>query len=124
MEKDKKDLRAAETAQVLVALFLIASLFLHGNIRILKVALVIALLSLITRAPFRPLSRFWFYLAEALGAVMTKILLSIIYFAILTPISVLYRLTHKNALTLRRTEGSLFKDRNESFSKKDFIHPY
>ena len=50
---------------------------------------------------YRPVAVFWLGFSDLLGAVMSKILLSIVYFAVVTPIGILRRLAGKDSLKLR-----------------------
>jgi hypothetical protein len=61
----------------------------------------------------------WLKFAELIGGVMSKIILSVVYFVFLVPIALLYRLTKKNPLFLKRQEGSYYISRNKQYSPKD-----
>ncbi len=62
----------------------------------------------------------WFKLAEILGAINGRILLSIIFFIFLTPIAFFARMGRKNPLSLK-SEGnsSAFTERNHLYTPKD-----
>ena len=62
----------------------------------------------------------WFKIAEILGAINGRILLSIIFFVILFPIAVLSRMGRKNPLSLRsENKDSAFSERNHRYTAKD-----
>ncbi|KER09344.1 MAG: hypothetical protein HY22_12290 [[Candidatus Thermochlorobacteriaceae] bacterium GBChlB] len=62
----------------------------------------------------------WFKLAEVLGWINSRVLLSAIYFLVLFPIALLHRIQAKDALTLRRTTAqTLFRTRQHRFQKSD-----
>lgn len=62
----------------------------------------------------------WYKIAEVLGAINGRILLSIIFFIFLTPIALLSRLFIKAPLSLKKEEGkSAFTDRNHRYTAKD-----
>ena len=62
----------------------------------------------------------WFKLAEILGAINGRILLSLVFFLILFPIAVLSRLGRKNPLSLRSEhKDSAFTERNHLYTPKD-----
>jgi hypothetical protein len=62
-----------------------------------------------------PLNKAWFYLGLALGKVMNPIVLGIIFFGILTPVSILLRLFGRDALQLkRRPSTSYWMDRTSA----------
>lgn len=68
----------------------------------------------------------WLFVGEKIGWVNSRIILSIIFFLMLTPLAFLYRLTKKNHLQLKKIEngGSYFIERNKSFVKEDFERPF
>ena len=63
----------------------------------------------------------WYKLAEGLGYVSSRVLLSFIFFIFLTPLALMYRLTRKkDVLQLqRKSGGSYFTERNHLYVKKD-----
>ena len=75
-------------------------------------------------------ARLWFGLSHVLGSVMSRVLLSLIYFLILMPVALLRRIMGKDALRLRQYKGgkeaagSAFVARDHSFTKEDLTHPY
>jgi flagellar biosynthesis protein FlhB len=63
----------------------------------------------------------WLKLSGLLSKIIPNILLAIIFFFILTPIAILYRIFgNKNPLNLKNTEISLFKEYNKSFERESF----
>ncbi|MCS7013324.1 MAG: SxtJ family membrane protein [Chloroherpetonaceae bacterium] len=63
----------------------------------------------------------WFKLSEALGYLSQRILLSTLFFLLLTPLALLRRLQHKNPLFLHAPPpNSMFKARLHRFSRIDF----
>lgn len=62
----------------------------------------------------------WFKIAEALGFVMSKVILTVLFFGFLTVVAFLYRMFNKDLLQLKRKrEGSYWLDRNHRYTKKD-----
>jgi hypothetical protein len=62
----------------------------------------------------------WLKLAQGLGWINSRILLSIIYFVFLLPVAWISRLFTNDPLTLRKRKTStLFVDRNHLYTKKD-----
>lgn len=59
-------------------------------------------------------------LAEAMGFVMSKIILSVLFFLVLVPVALLARLKRKDPLMLKkRTKGSYFIERNHTYTPDD-----
>jgi len=61
----------------------------------------------------------WFKLAELLGWINSRILLSIVYFIFLVPVAMLFKLFNKNPLALKNTNSSLYTERNHTYISKD-----
>lgn len=61
----------------------------------------------------------WFKLAQGLGWLNSRILLSIIFFVFLFPISLISRLFSKDSLQLKGDGDSTFTERNHQYEKKD-----
>ncbi len=61
----------------------------------------------------------WFGLAELLGAVMSRLLLSLVFFALVTPVGLWRRLRGKDSLRLRPPEKSNWIERTHTFSAAD-----
>lgn len=67
----------------------------------------------------------WYKLAELLGKVVPKILLTAIFYLILFPISMLYRLFNKDSMKLKPAErGTVWIERNQIYKKKDISNPW
>jgi hypothetical protein len=59
-----------------------------------------------------PLNKAWFYLGKWLGKITSPIVMGIVFFAIVTPVSVLTRLFGRDELRLkRRATNSYWTDR-------------
>jgi hypothetical protein len=73
------------------------------------------LLSLTNPRVLAPLNKAWFYLGKALGKIVSPIAMGIIFFGILTPVSVVTRLFGRDELRLkRRTIVSYWLDRTSA----------
>lgn len=67
----------------------------------------------------------WFKIAELLGAVVPKVLLTIVFYGLLFPIALMRRwLTKKDPLMIRRKYSTSFRQVNKKFSKEDLINPW
>jgi len=86
--------------------FLIISLWplLDGNnLRIwsLLISLIFLILGLLNSKVLNPLKRIWIKFGEILGKVIAPIVLFVIYFAVLTPISFLTKIFGKDLLRIK-----------------------
>ena len=66
----------------------------------------------------------WMGLAEILGWIVPKLVLSIVWYIILTPLACIYRLTGHDDLQLRKNKSSQFSDCPKVFSPMDFEKPW
>lgn len=66
----------------------------------------------------------WSRLSLLLGEVSGKVLLTVVYFFILAPISWLARRRGKLHLKMRAGGDSYFTERNHTYDKKDLLHPW
>ena len=76
---------------------------------------------------FKPFARLWFALSVALGTVVSKIILSLLFFLLVLPIGLLRRLLGKDAMKIkswRKGTESVFRVRNHRFTAEDLDNPY
>lgn len=87
---------------------------------ILYVAFGLAVLGIFSPFLADKIAWAWNKLAEGLGYVSSRIILSIIFYVFLLPISILYRIAKKDLLNLKRSKKeSIFVERNKVFTKED-----
>lgn len=111
-------------AMVLLFLLLAVSPKRHGY---LIVAIALQVVNMIVPQMFRPVAVVWLGFSGLLGEVVPKILLSVVFFLVVTPIGVLRRLAGKDALKLRVFKGdqdSAMLERNHLFIGRDLERPY
>jgi hypothetical protein len=90
-------------------------------------AMVLHVLNMIVPQVYRPVAVLWLGLSDLLGSVVSKILLSIVFFAVVTPIGILRRLFGKDSLQLRAfkaSKESVMLERNHTFIGSDLERPY
>lgn len=76
---------------------------------------------------YAPIAVVWLGFSHLLGTVMSRILLSILFFGVVTPIGILRRLFGKDSLNLRAfkaSEESVMLVRNHIFVSRDIEKPY
>jgi len=87
--------------------FLVVSifpLFKDGNIRIwsLVIAIIFLILGLLNSKILTPLNKTWFKFGILLGSFVSPIVMGIVFFAIVTPTSLIMRVFGKNLLNLQK----------------------
>jgi hypothetical protein len=120
----KDQCRDTGMAMVLLLLLLAVSPKRHGY---LVAAIVLQVANMIGPQIFRPIAVVWLGFSSLLGEIVPKILLSIVYFLVVTPIAFLRRLAGKDTLKLRVFKGSqdsVMLERNHTFVGRDLERPY
>jgi hypothetical protein len=107
-------------AQLVIVTGLLVMYFVFKSVYLLYAATAVGLISLAIPFLGDLLVKGWFKLAEVLGMINGRILLSLIFFVVLFPIALLYRMGRKNPLSLKREPGeSAFATRNHLYTAKD-----
>jgi hypothetical protein len=67
---------------------------------------------------------FWFWLAEKLGYVMSRVVLSIIFIFFLIPFGLIARIFRKDLMFMKGGKSSYYKKRDHLYSKEDLENPW
>ena len=102
----------------LVAFYFITK---QQHLYLLKISLALGLIGMFSKYLTSKISWAWLKLGEMMGAVMSKVILSVVFFGFLFPIAILSRIfsDNKNALQLKKTAGSHYFTRNHKYEAKD-----
>ena len=71
------------------------------NLYLISIALIFLILGLLNSKILTPLNKSWIKLGELLGRIIAPIVMGIVYFFILTPISLLVRLFGKDLIGMK-----------------------
>ena len=117
---------AKDTGMAMVFICMLV-VYCGGSSWFLVTAMVLCFVNMLRPGVFLPLSRVWFGLAAILGGVMSKVILTLVFYGIVTPVGLLRRLLGKD--TMRTAEWgkavtSTFLTRNHCFQKEDVETPY
>uniref|UniRef100_I2PY52 Arginine/ornithine antiporter ArcD n=1 Tax=Desulfovibrio sp. U5L TaxID=596152 RepID=I2PY52_9BACT len=118
--------QAKDTGMALVLVSLIVFLATR-EIRYATIAAGILLLDMISPSLFKPAAKLWFGLSHVLGTVMSKVLLSLIFYLVLSPMGILRTLSGKDPMRARqfkKGEGSVFRVRDHAFVAADIEQPF
>jgi hypothetical protein len=95
--------------------------------KFLPVSLVLLILTMAWPSAFRPLAVLWFGLSHLLSRVVSRVILTVVFFLVVTPIAVIRRLWGADALQLKKWKqgrGSVFVVREGPVQGKDMVNPY
>lgn len=84
------------------------------------VSLIVGVIGIVSSYLSSKIEWAWMKLAQLLGYIVPNILLSIVFFLFLTPISILFRLFNKDVLMLSNEYDSYFIDIDKEIDKKNF----
>jgi hypothetical protein len=91
------------------------------------ITLGLVILLMIWPSPFKYFGYFWFAFGEALGYIVSRIILSVIFIILVVPVGFLKRAKIRKNMQLnifKRDTTSVFKSRDYHFSEKDFDKPF
>jgi hypothetical protein len=95
--------------------------------RFLPVSLVLLILTMAWPNAFRPLAVLWFGLSHLLSSVVSRVILTVVFFLIVTPIGLIRRMMGADALQLKKWkqgQDSVFVVREGPVQGKDLANPY
>lgn len=124
-----RDLTKDQIKDTGMAMVLLLLLFSAGLKRpgLVTAAVVALLIDMIFPRFYRPVAIVWLGLSHLVGTVVSKILLTLVFFVIVTPIGMARRLLGHDSLQLKRfksSEDSVLTVRNHTFTGKDIEKPY
>lgn len=94
---------------------------------LMPVAIVLLLTCILRPQVYRPLVGPWRKLGEALGAVASRIVLTLLFFLVVTPVGLLRRMAGADPMQLRqwrRGSASAMHRRDHRFCPEDLEKPY
>lgn len=118
--------QSRDTGMAMVLLALLISLKTKRS-GFLYAAVLLHVINMIVPRVYAPVAIVWLGLAEILGTVMSRVLLSVLFFGLVTPIGIFRRLFGKDSLKLRAfkaSEESAMTVRNHVFTGHDLEKPY
>lgn len=118
--------QAKDTGMAMVLILLICG-FIFDNLLYFKIAIPILIVNMTIPMIYKPVAFIWLKFSHLLGTFVSKILLSIIFFLVVTPIGLIRRMLGFDSLKLKRFKQSsttAFEHRNYNFTKSDIEKPF
>ncbi len=118
--------QAKDTGMAMVLICLLIGYFFHVQ-QFIVISILLLLINMIWPNIYKPAAKLWLGLSNLLGTVMSKILLSILYFVIVTPVGLLRRLLGKDSLQIKKWKkgrASVFRERSQKFKLEDIKNPF
>ena len=118
--------QSKDTGMAMVLLLLLASGAFKREILVM-VAIVALVIDMTVPRLYRPVAVLWLGLSHLLGPVVSKILLKLVFFGVVTPIGLARKLLGIDSLKLKdfkSGENSVMVIRNHTFTEHDIEKPY
>ena len=115
-----------ETCAILaLASLIIIGLLARRPFLSVYIAILFLLIGLFITPCARIIHQVWFKVVELISLVNSRIILTFIFFFVLTPLALTRRLfKRQDALNLKAVKKSLFKERNHTYSQDDMTRPW
>lgn len=118
--------QARDTGLALALLVLII-INLWDTYGLVPLAMILLIITMVWPRAFQPVAGLWFGLAHVMGTIMSHVILTVLFFVLVTPIGLIRRATGADSLQLRKWkkgEDSVFAVRADLIQKKDLQTPY
>jgi hypothetical protein len=118
--------QAKDTGLALVLILLIIEYIKRPN-WLTVAAMTVLVLVMTWPSLFKPLARIWFGFSHILGGVVSKVLLTLVFFVVVTPIGLIRKVFGADPMKLsiwKKSTDSVLVDRNHSYTKEDIEKPY
>jgi len=121
--KKQNEAEKLKTILVIVTGFLVLY-FLSKKEWLFIVAISVALITLIIPSSQKLILWIWDKIAHVLGWINTRILLTLVFYLFLYPVSLIARIKLKNLLQLKKQGNTVFEERNHLYTKEDLENPW
>lgn len=124
--KKVNEKQCQDTGQAMVLLALILW-YAIGNSSWVLVAAALLVFNMVWPKIFYPVALLWLNLSHLLGSVVSRILLTLVFYLVVTPIGILRRIMGKDSLRLgefKENPDSVWELRDHQFGPSDLEKPY
>lgn len=118
--------QSRDTGMAVVLLLLLLNIIFKIE-SLLALAIIAQVVNMVIPNVYRSFARLWLGLSELLGTVVSKILLTIVFLFVVTPMGLIRKWSGKDSLNLkafRRDDKSIMKNRDHTFTRDDLEKPY
>src|SRR5688572_24650107 len=111
-------IKVLETILVLVLALGVVYWWFGRNQYVLLAAGIIGIIGLFIPALAEKIHWAWMKLAEGMGYVMSKVILTVVFVVFLIPVSAVSKLFRKRSVAIKQEGSSYFKERNFTYNKE------
>jgi hypothetical protein len=124
--KNDKIEQAKDTGLAIILILLIAA-YVRQPDWLLFSAMAVLVLTMTWPDVFKPLAKIWFGVSHVLGTVVSKVILTVVFFLVVTPVGLVRGLFGADPMKIKlwkKGRVSVLVDRNTLYTKKDIEKPY
>jgi len=118
--------QSSDSGMAIVLVLLLIGLF-TGNDLYYKISIPVLVMNMIYPMFYYYFAILWLGFSQILGTVVSKIILSVVFFVVVFPVALIRRMMGKDSLQLKqfkKSGSSVMKTRNHKFCSDDIVHPY
>jgi hypothetical protein len=118
--------QSKDTGMALTLLSLIVGV-VTGQRNLIISGIVLLVMTMSFPAIFRHIAVVWLGFSTILGSIASKVLLTLVFFLLITPIGIIKRRCGSEPLHLKKwkkNDSSVFTERNHLFEADDIRHPF
>ena len=127
MELRKINIDEAKDTGLAIILILLIIEYIKRPEWLTLCTMAVLVLTMTYPAALKPLGRIWFTFSHVLGSVVSKIILSVVFFLVVTPIGLVRRISGADPMRnklWKNGEDSVLVKRNHHYSSDDLQKPY
>ena len=107
-----------------VVIFMLILYFLSQHTLFVKIGFGLGLLALISNTMTQWIVTLWRYLLKGLGIINSHLLLGLVFYVVLFPLSMIYRMLNRDILNIKGGKETYFTQRDHVYSKEDLDNPW
>jgi hypothetical protein len=118
--------RAKDTGMAMVLICLLVAYY-RGDQRFLLAAIVALVIDMVWPGLFHYPSKAWFGLAHLMGSVVSRIILTALFFGVVAPVGIVRRMLGADPMRAKQWkdgDGSVFVERDHKYEAGDIEQPY
>jgi uncharacterized membrane protein len=118
--------QSKDTGMAMVLICLLFGYF-SRKYHLISLAIILLIVNMIVPNVFQPLAKIWLGISQVLGTIMSKFLLTIIFFIVVTPAGMIRKVFGTDTLNLKKWKKdthSVFTIRDHLFRPEDIDKPY
>ena len=113
--------QSKDTGMALVLVLLLAA-YMLGRRGFVLAAIIVQVVNMTAPQLFRPAAVLWFGFAHVLGILVSRVVLTMVFFTVVTPVAAWRKLFGADSLQLKAfkaSRGSVMHERNHRYTGKD-----